>query len=107
MTTPVDCKYFYGDYFRGRNFEECRLLKASPDNERPWKRKLCDTCPVPGMLRETNCTSLALEAKVTRRLLRERVEVTFAACTDHIQELDNPLYCPTCAQEQEELRFES
>lgn len=99
MTTPVDCKYFYGDYFRGRNHEECRLLEASPENQRPWKRKLCDTCPVPDILRQTKCRSLALEAKVTRKLFRERVEVTFAACTEHVVELSDPLNCTDCAEE--------
>jgi len=31
MKTPAgkDCKYFYGDYYRGRDLEECNLLKAS------------------------------------------------------------------------------
>ena len=31
MKTPAgtECKYFYGDYYRGRNHEECRLLGAA------------------------------------------------------------------------------
>jgi hypothetical protein len=31
MRTPAgtECKYFYGDYYRGRSQEECRLLAAS------------------------------------------------------------------------------
>ena len=99
MPEPVDCKYFYGDYFRGRDYEECRLLEASPGNRRPWKRRLCDTCPVPEILRTTSCHSLALEGQVTRKLLRERVEVTFAVCTDHMQELDDPRSCPACEAE--------
>lgn len=98
MSEPVNCRYFYGDYFRGREHEECRLLEASPDNKRPWKRKLCDTCPVPEILRNSNSTNVALEAKVTRRFLRERVEVTFAVCTEHMEQLEDPLYCPACAE---------
>ena len=29
MKTPAgkECKFFYGDYYRGRQHEECRLLK--------------------------------------------------------------------------------
>ena len=33
MRTPAgkECQYFYGDYYRGRNQEECRLLSdATP-----------------------------------------------------------------------------
>jgi hypothetical protein len=97
MPEPVNCKYFYGDYFRGKNHEECRLLDASPGNARPWRRKLCDTCPVPAVVRETNCASLALEAEVKRRFLRDRVEITFAVCAEHMLELDDPRHCPLCA----------
>ncbi len=99
MPPPVDCRYFYGDYFRGKNREECRLIDANPHNRRPWRRKLCDSCPVPALLRETDCRSLALEAEVKRKLLRDRVEVTLAVCTEHILELDDPRHCPRCAQE--------
>jgi hypothetical protein len=98
---PVNCRYFYGDYFRGKNVEACRLLEASPDNQIPWKRKHCDTCPVPEVLIASNTRSLELEAAVRRRLLRERVEITFAVCTRHMEELHDPLRCPQCAAEQE------
>lgn len=100
MTTPVNCRYFYGDYHRGRNFESCRLLESSPDNERPWRRKLCDTCPVPEMLITSNSRDLLLEAKVTRKFLRDQVEVTFAVCAKHMLQLDDGRYCPQCAAEQ-------
>ena len=32
MRTPAgfECKYFYGNYFRGRNEEECRLIGNTP-----------------------------------------------------------------------------
>ena len=99
MDKPVNCRYFYGDYFRGKNHEECRLLDASPENRREWRRKLCDTCPVPALLLSSNCRELGLEAKVSRKFLRDRVEVTFAVCTKHMLELDDPNYCPKCAEE--------
>ena len=34
MNKPVNCRYFYGDYFRGKNKEECRLLEANPNVKR-------------------------------------------------------------------------
>lgn len=75
MKTPAgsECKYFYGDYYRGRNFEECRLLGAS------WTGSLCRTCPVPGVGRANACESMRLRAEVTRPLtaaFQKRVKVT-------------------------------
>jgi hypothetical protein len=60
---------------------------------------LCDTCPVPGILRETTCKHLALEASVERWLgLLDRVAV-YAICTGHILELRDPKRCPQCEAE--------
>ncbi len=75
MKTPAgtECKYFYGDYYRGRDHEECRLVGAA------WTRKLCATCPVPGIGRANACERMALRATVTRSLLdgfQKRVKVT-------------------------------
>ena len=100
MPKPVNCLYFYGDYHRGKNQETCRLLESSPDNNRSWKRKLCETCPVPELLITSNSRDLALEAAVKRRFFKDQVEVTFAICTKHMRELDDPRHCPVCAQEQ-------
>jgi hypothetical protein len=105
MHNPVNCRYFYGDYHRGKNKESCRLLEASPENTRQWRRRLCDSCPVPGLIIASNTRDLALEAKIERKLFFERVEVTFAICTRHMEELSDPEYCPKCAEENEnELR---
>lgn len=100
MTTnnPVNCRYYYADFFRGRDHEECRLLKRNPDS-RPWRRSLCDSCPVPDILISTNCKEIALEATVVKKWgIMERVEV-YAICAKHYVELDNPRYCPECAKE--------
>jgi hypothetical protein len=97
---PVNCRYFYGDYFRGKNKEACRLIEGNPKNERPWRRKLCDSCPVPALLIASNSRDLLLEAEVKRKFLWDAVEVTFAVCAKHMLELSNPDYCPACAKEQ-------
>lgn len=104
MPKPVNCRYFYGDYHRGANLEKCRLLEASPDNTRPWRRKLCDSCPVPEILHTSTCIELLLEAEIRKGFLWERVEVTFAVCARHLDELADPHNCPACAAEQERLR---
>ena len=75
MKTPAgtECKYFYGDYYRGRNREECRLLGSS------WRRSLCSTCPVPGIDRANACEFMRLRGEVTRPVaaaFQRRVKVT-------------------------------
>ena len=74
MRTPAgsECKYFYGDYHRGRQLEQCRLLAAG------WARELCRTCPVPAIQRANACDSMQLHLAVTRPLsafFRRRVQV--------------------------------
>lgn len=62
---------------------------------------MCNSCPVPALLLTSNCRTLLLEAEVRRRFLSERVEVTFSVCSEHLIELEDPQFCPRCAQERE------
>src|SRR6476659_3726063 len=78
MRTPAgnECPYFYGDYYRGRNVEECRLLKSAGER---WTRDLCKTCPVPGIARANACEFLKLSPTVVRpieALFQRRVKVS-------------------------------
>jgi hypothetical protein len=99
MSQPVDCPYFFADYHRGRDLEKCRLIERNRANKRPWRRPLCDSCPVPDILRRSTCHHLALEAEVVRKLgVMERVQV-YAICTEHVQELADPKRCPQCEAE--------
>ena len=70
MRTPsgIECPHFYGNYFRGRNDEECRLIgkQAPPRN---WTPDLCKTCPVPGIARANACRNMILQAGVELRWL--------------------------------------
>jgi hypothetical protein len=101
MSKPVNCPHYYADYHRGRDIETCRLIERNRENRRPWKRGLCDACPVPGILCETTCRGLALEAAVKRWLgLFDRVAV-YAVCTKHVLELKDPRRCPQCEGERE------
>ena len=77
MKTPAghECPHFYGDYFRGKNVEECRLLKAQGQT---WSRDLCKTCPVPEIARANSCQHLKLNVIVVRpffALFQKRVQV--------------------------------
>ena len=74
MKTPAgfECKYFYGDYYRGREREECRLVRTG------WNPQLCRSCPVPAILLANACEFLQLQADVARPLsagLQKRVRV--------------------------------
>ena len=67
MRTPAgkECQYFYGDYYRGRQHEECRLLESAAP-PLPWRRELCNTCPVPGILRANACDHMTLSPRLER-----------------------------------------
>jgi hypothetical protein len=95
-----NCRFYYEDYHRGRETLECRLPK-SRDSLR-WQRGICDNCPVPSILRETNCAHLALEGTIRKKFFSERMEV-FAVCTKHMIELKDARTCPQCAAEQNDL----
>jgi hypothetical protein len=98
MRTPsgIECKYFYGDYFRGRSLEECRLLKASGEK---WTPDLCKTCPVPGIARANACEFLQLHARITRPFsaaFQSRVQVS-AFCSKANRVVTEPqIGCGEC-----------
>lgn len=99
MRTPAgqECRFFYGDYYRGKNTEECRLIGNSktPSN---WTPELCKTCPVPGILRANSCPNLVLEGAVAKGFLwvKPRVKV-YAACTKTLAPVTNPhVGCGQC-----------
>lgn len=101
MKTPagVECKFFYGDYHRGRDHEECRLLgSANPPLE--WQPAMCSTCPVPAILRANNCEHMRLIPEVFRPffILKPRVRVE-AYCIKTRQEVKEPqVGCGECHQ---------
>jgi hypothetical protein len=83
MKTPAgkECDYFFGDYYRGRNREECRLIgNQSPPNH--WTPDLCSTCPVPGILLANSCQHMHLKARVGRKFLGLKRYVEISAYCD-------------------------
>ena len=68
MRTPagVECPYFYGDYYRGKNVEECRLIgRQSPPKH--WTPDLCKSCPVPSIKRANACEYMRLTPVIKRK----------------------------------------
>jgi len=98
MKTPAgkECKYFYGDYFRGRNLEECRLLKAAGQT---WSADLCKTCPVPSIGQANACEFLQLHPLVVRpfwAFFQRRVQIT-ATCEKTNRDVSEPhIGCGEC-----------
>lgn len=102
MKTPAgfECRYFYGDYFRGKNREECRLLDSTnPPLE--WEEKLCLSCPVPGILRANSCEHMRLTPTLERSFLiigAKQVKVQ-AYCNKTKQDVMEPqIGCGVCHQ---------
>jgi len=99
MKTPagIECKFFYGDYRRGRKVEECRLIGNAP-RPRHWAPDLCKTCPVPGILRANACPSMDLIPTVTPGILGKfrRVQIS-AYCRKTKQAVKEPhVGCGQC-----------
>jgi hypothetical protein len=76
MRTPAgkECGYFYGNYFRGRSQEECRLLSSALPPI-VWKRDYCNSCPVPGIQLANTCPFMVLMPKLVRKLPFGKQEV--------------------------------
>jgi hypothetical protein len=99
MRTPAgkECRYFYGDYYRGRDREECRLLEAASPPER-WTRDLCFNCPVPDILIANACPFMVLIPKVVRPFpfLKRKVSVTTACDKTGRKNFDPHIGCGEC-----------
>lgn len=99
MRTPAgkECRYFYGDYYRGRNYQECRLI--DPGNARgQWRPDLCSRCPVPEILMANACPHMILEPRLERSfpLLKRQVRIkTYCTQTDR-EGFDPHIGCGQC-----------
>ncbi len=92
MRTPAgfECKFFYANYHRGRNHEECRLIALNPTSEK-WRPALCRDCPVPKLVRVNACPHLVLEARVAKTWLGFGRQVALsAACTKTLADVPQP-----------------
>jgi hypothetical protein len=101
MKTPVgiECKYFFGDYHRGKNREECRLLSSSSP-PLPWQPKFCSNCPVPEILRANSCEHMQLTPILIRPFpfLTQQVQVQ-AYCQKTKKDVKEPqIGCGECHQ---------
>jgi hypothetical protein len=70
MKTPAgkECKHYYEDFHRGRNIQECRLVKYNAQSER-WHPKDCGRCPIPDILRANADPDMILELTIKNGFL--------------------------------------
>lgn len=99
MRTPAgfECKFFYGNYFRGRKQEECRLIGNTPPPHH-WSPDICSVCPVPRIIQANACEHMELSAQVQRSLfgLIKKVNIT-AYCNKSQQAVKEPeIGCGQC-----------
>ncbi len=99
MRTPFgqECKYYYADFYRGRNLQACRLAEANPESD-AWNPDVCHSCPVPGILRANACEHLVLSGRVVKGLLGfGRKMVIEASCTKTKRAVPEPhIGCGEC-----------
>lgn len=101
MKTPAgkECKYYYGDFHRGRSEEACRLIERNPDSP-PWNSKLCFSCPVPDILRANASETLKLDGRVIKKLFGLKQEVQVEGwCSECFNVVPDPRRgCQFCAK---------
>ena len=108
MRTPagVDCQYYYEDFNRGRQIQECRLIKRNPQSA-AWRPRLCRSCPVPAILLGNGCPNMVLSARIGWHWLARRVQVS-AFCTLANEPVTDPMVgCGRCHGEEWESFRES
>jgi len=99
MRTPFgfECPYFYGNYFRGKKQEECRLILETSSLQ-GWNSGLCKTCSVPEIINANACPNLKLSAHIAKRLfgLKSYVQIS-AYCTKEDVNVKEPqIGCGQC-----------
>ncbi len=108
MRTPAgkDCRYYYQDFHRGRDVQECRLVKENPDSL-PWRPNMCERCPVPEILSANSSTTLDLKLTIAPVILGlGRRLVIEAVCTKHGIKIDDAYVgCPKCNAERPGLEL--
>lgn len=108
MRTPAgtDCKYYYEDFHRGYNIQECRLVERDHDTL-SWRPADCEKCPVPAILHANASPDLALKLVIKPRFLgmRRQIVVT-ASCLKHLCPVDDPhVGCLQCNNDREGLNL--
>jgi hypothetical protein len=102
MRTPAgnECRYYYQDFNRGRELQECRLIKSNPESMR-WHPSDCSRCPIPDILNANASKNLELKLAIKPKLLGLRRELVVEAyCLKHQIPIEDAFVgCPECNAE--------
>jgi len=101
MRTPAgtECRYYYEDFNRGRQTQECRLIKQNPRSLK-WSPGLCAKCRVPRVLAANGSPYLRLELTARKRFGLITTLDLAATCARHGEAIADPLSgCRQCAAE--------
>jgi hypothetical protein len=96
-----ECTYYYEDFRRGRELQECRLL----GNSIGWKSALCKDCPVPGILLANACPDMTLRGKISAGIfgLGRRVTVSVYCRRSNRSDFDPHIGCGECHEDLREI----
>ena len=97
MKTPAgkECPHYYQDFHRGRDIQECRLVKYNAASMH-WQPKDCANCPVPEILQANASPLMELTLTIKTKFMGfgRKLEVT-ARCTRHDIPIEDPYVgCP-------------
>ncbi|HSM23931.1 MAG TPA: hypothetical protein VK856_03630 [Anaerolineaceae bacterium] len=98
MKTPYgqECHFFFGDYFRGRNFEECRLLTDAKSKQN-WTTKNCKTCPVPEILQANSCKHMQLSGEIRKEFgFIKKMSVSAYCMKSNTKVIEPQIGCGKC-----------
>ena len=103
MRTPAgkECHFFYEDFNRGRNIQECRLVNENPESMH-WRPGDCSRCPIPDILNANASPDLqlVLAIKPGGILGTGRKHEVTASCLKHQIPIEDPFIgCPQCNAE--------
>ena len=108
MRTPygAECKFYYADFHRGRNTQQCRIPRRDPDEK--WTPDLCRHCPAPRFLLANVCPHLLLTGKIDHGLLGFNRKMTVDAfCHKNETAVAEPaIGCGHCHEVDPELKFD-
>jgi len=102
-----ECKYYYRDFHRGRNVQECRIPKS--ERSADWQPSDCSNCPVPDILRANASPDMRLTLTIKPPMFgfgRKRKMLVDAWCEKHDIPIKDPFVgCPRCAEERPGLQL--
>jgi hypothetical protein len=103
LRTPAgtECRYYYEDFHRGRQTQECRLIERTrrSGDSLPWTPDLCEKCNVPAIIRANGSKDLRLKLSVQKRFGLFKSLKLVVRCAAHDEIIADPMRgCARCLE---------